>query len=457
MERDGSVHYFIATSEAGILNPLLPSGIVDENGKHPYNIQMTGYEFTKDVVKIDFTLDVPTRADGTPEVTYYLNSLNAPGGSISKAVLTDDRDRVPVYEESEWVDGHKTIHIEVSRKYYGTGRYKYWFYVDNTAVQEGDRSFGNIAQWKMLYPELTSKNVYIKDNKLVVDSDIFTVEDYMKNPYQQIEIKGNKGSDEIWATGDANTNTNLFLGAQKQDGTPVPGLFKEDGSFNMEGQNYSYNRRTGVETVTPLFPNGAEESYEVILYSGGFPIVKGEIDNRQDQKVEVAASVKKKFGDKAFALGAKAQTSLTYKSSKPSVAAVDASGKVTIKGAGSAVITVAAQKTDDYKAAQATVKITVDKAAPTIKVKTVSKTFKVAKVKKKAQSFSIGASVNSKGTLTYKKVSGKKQVTINKSGKVSVKKKTKKGTYKIKVSVSAAAKGNYKAGSKTVTITVKVK
>ena len=458
MEKDGSVHYYNATSEAGILNPLVPSGIV-EDGKHPYNIQMTSYEFTKERVIIDFTLDVPTRADGTPEVTYTLWALDTPGGGrVKRDALMSDSEKAPVYEESDWVGGHQTIHIELNRQYFGTGRYKYWF-DPSSPEQEGDRTFSGTAQWKMLYPDLTSKNVYIKDNKLVVDSDIFTLEDYINNPYQQIEIIGNKGTDEIWTTGDANTNKTLFAGGTMKDGTVVEGLFKEDGSFNMDGK-FFYSKGWGPnaqEVVETIFPNGADESYEIVLYCGGFPIIKGEIDNRKDQKIEVAASVKKTFGDKAFALGAKAETGLTYKSSKPSVAAVDASGKVTVKGAGSAVITVTAAKTDDYKAAQATVKITVDKAASAIKVKTTSKSFKLAKVKKKAQSFSIGASVNSKGKLTYKKVSGKKQVTINKSGKVSVKKKTKKGTYKIKVKVSSAATANYKAAAKTVTITVKVK
>ena len=70
----------------------------------------------------------------------------------------------------------------------------------------------------------------------------------------------------------------------------------------------------------------------------------------------------------------------------------------------------------------------------------------------------MGATVNSKGKLTYKKLSGSSAITINSTtGKLTVKKGVKKGTYKAKIKISAAAKGNYKAGSKTVTVTVKVK
>ena len=52
----------------------------------------------------------------------------------------------------------------------------------------------------------------------------------------------------------------------------------------------------------------------------------------------------------------------------------------------------------------------------------------------------------------------KKYFKINKTtGKVTVKKGLKKGTYKIKVKVSAAGDNNYKSGNKTVTLTIKVK
>ena len=94
----------------------------------------------------------------------------------------------------------------------------------------------------------------------------------------------------------------------------------------------------------------------------------------------------------------------------------------------------------------------------TIRTKVSSKTFTVSLLKKKSQSFTLGASVNSKGKLSYKKTSGSSGISVNsKTGKITVKKGMKKGNYKIKVQIKAAAKGNYKAGTKTVTIIVKVK
>lgn len=164
------------------------------------------------------------------------------------------------------------------------------------------------------------------------------------------------------------------------------------------------------------------------------------------------------LGSKAFSLGAKAPGKLTYKSSNTKVAVVDKNGKVTVKAVGTAKITISAASSSNYNAATKTVTVKVTKATPVIKVKTTSATVKYANLKKKAQTAALGASVNSKGTLSYQKVSGSSVVTVNaKTGVLSVRKGAKKGTYKVTVRVKAAAKGNYNAGTKNVTVTIRVK
>ena len=176
------------------------------------------------------------------------------------------------------------------------------------------------------------------------------------------------------------------------------------------------------------------------------------------QKITVTSRYSKKLSDKAFSLNAKATGKLTYKSSNTKVATVDSKGKVTLKGVGTAAITVSAAATGDYKAASTKVTVKVAKGTPTIKVKTTSKTLKAATVKKKAQKISLGASVNSKGKMSFKKVSGNKAITVNtKTGALTVKKGLKKGTYKVKVQITSKATGSYNAGKKTVTVTVRVK
>ena len=62
------------------------------------------------------------------------------------------------------------------------------------------------------------------------------------------------------------------------------------------------------------------------------------------------------------------------------------------------------------------------------------------------------------GAKSYAKLSGNKKITIaKKTGKVTVKKGLKKGTYKVKVKVKAKGNANYKPSVwKVVTFKIKV-
>ena len=88
---------------------------------------------------------------------------------------------------------------------------------------------------------------------------------------------------------------------------------------------------------------------------------------------------------------------------------------------------------------------------------------KYKKLKKKAQNLAVTKVIKftkkGQGKLTYTKASGNKKIAISKTtGKVTVKKGLKKGTYKIKVKVKAAGNANYKASAlKTATFKVRVK
>ena len=105
----------------------------------------------------------------------------------------------------------------------------------------------------------------------------------------------------------------------------------------------------------------------------------------------------------------------------------------------------------------------ISKAANPLSVK--GKTFKVKakKIKKKALTVSISNGVkfvkNAGDPKVYKKKSGNKKIVINPTtGKITIKKKLKKGTYKVKVQITAQGNNNYeKSGTKTVTFKIKVK
>ena len=78
----------------------------------------------------------------------------------------------------------------------------------------------------------------------------------------------------------------------------------------------------------------------------------------------IPSAVSKTYGDPDFSaavVGAAEGSTVTYESSEPAVATVDGTGKVTIKGAGTAVITAKASATEDYDAAAVTCNLTVEK------------------------------------------------------------------------------------------------
>ena len=227
----------------------------------------------------------------------------------------------------------------------------------------------------------------------------------------------------------------------------------------------SYKTYKAAITAAETVLNGEDLSdTEVTAATKALTDAKAKLVKLKTQTITVSVKntknvVSRKYGDEAFSLGAKAKTTLTYKSSNTKIATVDSKGKVTIKAAGTVKITINAKATSTYKAATAKVlTIKIAKKAPTIKTKIGTKNLSYNALKKKAQVFTLGTSVNSKGTLTYKKLSGSSAVSVNsKTGKLTVKKGLKKGTYRVKVQIKSAAKGNYTAGSRTVTVTVRVK
>ena len=109
-----------------------------------------------------------------------------------------------------------------------------------------------------------------------------------------------------------------------------------------------------------------------------------------------------------------------------------------------------------------TVKINFLKNNP-FKAKGKTAKVKYSKVRKKNKTVSVSKvlKISPKGTgsMLFAKVSGKKKITVNRTtGKVTVKKKLKRGTYKIKVKVMSTGNATYKASAwKSVTFKIKVK
>ena len=100
------------------------------------------------------------------------------------------------------------------------------------------------------------------------------------------------------------------------------------------------------------------------------------------------------------------------------------------------------------------------KQANPLALKGKTKKIKYKTLRKKTRTYAISNFMivsNAQGAVTYKKVSGNKKIKIASNGKVTIKKKLKRGKYKVKVNVTAAGNNYFNPITKTVTFTVKVK
>ncbi len=130
------------------------------------------------------------------------------------------------------------------------------------------------------------------------------------------------------------------------------------------------------------------------------------------------------------------------------------------KNAGSYTVTVTGKGNYSGTSAKATYKINKAANPLTVKAKTAAVSF--TSLKKASQTLAVSKVLTltgRQGAATYVKAGGSASITINKTtGKVTVKKGLKKGTYSVKVKVTAAGNTNYKKSAvKTVVFKVVVK
>ena len=215
--------------------------------------------------------------------------------------------------------------------------------------------------------------------------------------------------------------------------TPTPKVsykgkkLKKDRDFSVY---YKDNMFVGTATIT-LAGMGKYTGSTTVT----FKIKKGK------QTIN-AKNVKAVYGSEDINLSATSsgQTLLSYSSSKKSVATVSPVGVVSIKGVGTAEITIKAEGSKDLAAAKKTITVKVSKAKPEIQA--------YGGIVKVGKKHDMRGSVNSGGKLTYKS-SDKKIATVTKKGIVKTK---KAGT--VIITVKSTATKNYKSGVKKVKVTV---
>ena len=171
------------------------------------------------------------------------------------------------------------------------------------------------------------------------------------------------------------------------------------------------------------------------------------------QKISVQTSRSCIYGSKPFSLGASAKTPMTYASSNEKVAVVSKKGVVTLKGVGTAVITVSAREDNYYKAAAVKVTISVRPGKPTLKAKNLRK--RKAKIVWSKVEGADGYEIYIKapGKKTYKKraTKGAKVKSITHSGL----RKGKTYSYKVRAYTKVNGKKVYGAFSKVRKVKIK--
>lgn len=248
--------------------------------------------------------------------------------------------------------------------------------------------------------------------------------------------------------------------APHYNGTVSAG-FASDKSVKVYGisglKDVTVDIYTGTRAKTYLAQNAKVVNGEVAI--------SGAIDSDAEYTIVVnssnyAAATAVVGTDLASCSSSLSATSYTYdgNAKKPNVtvkngaATLEANTDYTVSyknntNAGTATVTITGK---GKYAGTITKTFKIAKASQTISAQVPSKTYKYATVKKKNQTFKIGASA--KTDLSYKS-SNTKNVTVTSKGVVTVKKKAKKGTYY--VTVSAKSTTNYNAASKQIKIVVK--
>lgn len=247
------------------------------------------------------------------------------------------------------------------------------------------------------------------------------------------------------------------------DGTAkTPAVTVKDGEDVVASENYEVSYDSNTKAGTASVTVTGKEAYS------GSKTVEFTIKTGKQEITGVQNAYSKTEGDADFALEVKAADGavFTYASDNAAVAAVDDKGTVSLKGAGTAVITIKASA-ENYEDAELKVTVTVaakpqptatpvptvtpaptDTPAPQVQECTITLKKTTYSVIEGRKAFKLNAKTDAGASLTYK--SSKKAVaTVDKNGKITV-----KAPGRAVITVTASAQGKQ---TKTCKITINVK
>lgn len=327
------------------------------------------------------------------EVYTYNGSVCTPPVTVSNGsdVLVQDEDYEVIYANNKNA-GTGTVMVTGIGMYNGDLKKEFVIqkansvitYTNSYSKHETDYSFYLDAELTAGVGELT----YQSDNTSVVQVD--------EDGY--VRIKG-VGSANITISVDGDDNYNAASVVTTVTVSPKPLDPIGDCTVTLSSETYTYNGyeckpsvtvKDGRYTLkkdqdyTVTYSNNINAGVATVIVSGkgeyGGEVCLNYNIKKADAVISNAYSKTKTYGNKAFSLGAiltSGEVGLTYVSSNPEVATLDASGKVTIKGVGVTSITVTAPESKNYNATTKTITITVKPKTVKLKLSVSGKKLKM--------------------------------------------------------------------------------
>ena len=304
------------------------------------------------------------------------------------------------------------------------------------------------------------QNIYFYGNSPKLGNNIFkNVTATVYYPYTDktwsLDILRDYGGNITWVPWDPKTGSpakrslalcDIRIAEQKYtyDGTEkTPEVIIMDGNHTLQkNTDYTVKCSNNINAGNAELEITGAGNYSG-TYKAGFLIEQTEPSLKFDRK-----TITVKYGTKPFLCALSEKTTdgtITYSSSNPKAAVVDpATGKVTIKGGGTAAIMAYAAKGTNYTSGSTFCTIKVTKRSNTIKASNIRQTWYA-----KARKISINAKVYGKAPLKYS--SSSKSVKVDKQGRITI---AAKFTGSARITIRSSATAGYNAATKHITVTV---
>ena len=409
------------------------------------------YDGTEKAPTVTITYNEKTLTEGKDYQVYFADNVN-PGTAKITVIAKTDSDYTGT--------ATKTFEIRKSLPENATviepGAFSNCTNLVNLNIKENVTEIGDNA----FADSKNLQNIYFYGNSPKLGNNIFkNVTATVYYPYTDktwsLDILRDYGGNITWVPWNPKTGSpakrslalcDIRIAEQKYtyDGTEkTPEMIIMDGNYTLrKNTDYTVKCSNNINAGNAELEITGAGNYSG-TYKAGFLIEQTKPSLKFDRK-----TITVKYGTKPFLCALSEKTTdgtITYSSSNPKAAVVDpATGKVTIKGGGTAAIMAYAAKGTNYTSGSTFCTIKVTKRSNTIKASNIRRTWYV-----KARNISINAKVYGKAPLKYS--SSSKSVKVDKKGMITI---AAKFTGSARITIRSSATAGYNAATKHITVTV---